>query len=237
MGTQAIFLDEFCLAVMPEKPAITELVVFNTLVPQDRPGYLRRLAFPPEFHKNYARIRVDYDRDLGTPNEGEGLIPDPAQAVLVVDFWRDEEPRVFLVLRTQVLAEQVYSVHADSHVPWDEWGRDAVTIETQFYDHDFYPVRTFVRGVRVTIAEQWPANMPGCYHLRTFDLSQRGRRSLPLQSGVGGTERVLFIDGVNLSLDPHRSIGLWDELQPLGDGSLSLLVRFLAHYVGIEVVG
>lgn len=36
-----IFLDEFRLAVTPEEPNITGLVVFNTLVPQGYPGYLQ----------------------------------------------------------------------------------------------------------------------------------------------------------------------------------------------------
>jgi len=120
VGTQAIFLDEFCMAVIPEPSVVTEFTVFNTLVSQDHSGYLQRLALPPEFHGRGANIRVDRDRDLGTPNKDEVLLPDPAQAVLAIDLLGHQELRVLLVMRSQVLVKRVYTVHTDSPVPWHE---------------------------------------------------------------------------------------------------------------------
>ena len=233
---EAIFLDEFRIAVIPDHLAPTELAVFNTRIPQDHPGYLQRLAFPPEFCNRYAQICVDHGQGLGTPNKGEGLLPDPAQAVITIDIWRDEELRFSLVVPTQVLVEQVYSVCTDSPLPWDEWGRDTVTIE--FLSDDTYGLFTFVHGARVMIAEPFSARSPGGYYVRTFDFSRCGRGSLPLRGGADGTERrVLFEDGANIRFEPDCKIGPWDDLESLSDGSLICLVSFLANYTGIEVVG
>ena len=224
-GTQAIFLDEFCVAAIPSRSAITELTMFNTLVPQDHPGYMRRLAFP--FHHKHADMHLDHDRDLGTPNDDEGLLPDPAQAVLVIDLWSDREPRVLIVVRTQVLVEQVYSMRADSPVPWDEWGRDAVVIEVQNDgDHTMF---TFVHGAQVTIGRAFSPLALGAYDVRTFDFSQRGRYSLPFQGGPDAERRVLFEDGVNVKFEPDDGIGPWGGLKPLSDGSLVHLVSQSSH--------
>ena len=59
--------------------------MFNTLIRQDHPGNLRRFGFPSEFRNWRAKIFVDHDRDLGTPNRDEALIADPAQAVIAME--------------------------------------------------------------------------------------------------------------------------------------------------------
>ena len=236
VGTQAVFLDEFRVAMMRNIWTIAELVVFDTLIPQDHPGYMRRLVYPLEFCDTHATLRVDRDRALGTPNKDEVLLPDPTQVVTVIEFWRDEEPHVLLVMRTQVLVEQVHSVQPDSRVPWDEWGRDAVTIEVQ--SNDGHRVFTFIHGAQVMIAQPFLPHGLGCYHIRTFDFGKRGRSSLPLRDGADGTERrVLFEDGANLDFEPDDGIDIHQELQSLSDGSLMYLVSCLAHYIGSEVPG
>ena len=73
-NTQINFLDEFRVVILVNKSDVTELFVFNTLVPQDHPGNLRRLELPQQFHHTAAKICVDRDRSLGT----QPLIPDPA---------------------------------------------------------------------------------------------------------------------------------------------------------------
>jgi len=232
-GTRAIFLDEFCVAVILGRSAITELAVFNTLVPQDHPGYLQRLAFPLEFRRHKrANVHLDHDRDLGTPSDDEGLLPDPAQAVLVIDLWGDGEPHVLFVVRTQALVEQVHSVRTDSPVPWDEWGRDAVVIEVQ--NDDSHSIFAFVHSAQVKIA-RW-SGVLGRYDVRTFDFSQRGRSSLPLRGGADAERRVLFEAGVNLKFGSDDGSSPWGELKPLSDGSLFDLVSRLTHHIGSEVV-
>ena len=223
-SAQAIFLDEFRVVVIPDRLAITELAVFDTLIPQDHPGYLQRLMFPPEFCNKPAKIHVDGDRDLGTPDKDEVLLPDPAQAVLALCIAQDQGS-VLLVVRTQVLVKQVDSVRTDCRIPWDEWGRDAVAIQLQGDE-----VFTLVHGAQVMV-------VCDSYNIRTFDFGQRGHGSLPLQRrGDGPERRVLFGDGVNVRFKPDR-ICPWGSLESLSDGSVINLVSFLAHYVTREVVG
>jgi len=208
--------------------AIIELAVFNTLVPQGHPGYMRRLVFPLEFRNKWANMHIDLDRDLGTPNTDEKLLPDPAQVVLVVDLGRLQKQRILLVIRTQVLVEQVHSVRADAPVPWDEWGRDAVAIQVQ--NDSLFSLFTFVHGAKVMIAQ--PLSLGGLsnYHVRTFDFSQRGRGSLPLRDGADGTvRRALFEDGENLRFESDNDIGRCGDLRLLGDGSLIRLVSCLTY--------
>jgi len=219
VDTLAIFLDESHVVVIPNRSAITELAMFNTLVPQHRPGYMRRLDFPLEFC-NKRVMHVNLDRDLGTPNM---LLPDPAQAVLVLDLGRDQEHYILLVVRTQALIEQVHSVRADIRVPWDEWGTDTVSIRVQ----NSHRLFTFVHGAQVMVAWPFLGSLRGLrsYRIRTFDFSQRGRGSLPFRDGADGTgRRLLFEDGEYLRFESDETIDLWDELQSLGDGSLIRLV-------------
>lgn len=57
--TEIVFLDEFRMAVLPDRSGITELIVFNTLIPQGSPGNLQRLRLPRRFYGLFADIHVD----------------------------------------------------------------------------------------------------------------------------------------------------------------------------------
>jgi len=70
-GTQVVFLDEFRMAVVPYATGITELTVFNTLVPSGHPGDIIRLGLPQRLHGLAVKIRVDHDRPLGMPIRDE----------------------------------------------------------------------------------------------------------------------------------------------------------------------
>ena len=205
--TQAIFLDEFHVAVIPDRSAITELAVFNTLIPQGHSGYFKRLTLPLEFRDMCANMRFDRDRDLGPSNKDEALLPDPAQAVLVIDIWAGRGLRLLLVVRAQALVKQVRAVRTDFCVPWDEWGRDAVAIEVR--NDRSNRLFTFVHGAQVMVMRK--SSGLG-YDVRTFDFSRRGRGSLPLRSEADGTESVPFEDGADLRFGPEGSIGPRDEL-------------------------
>ena len=144
-NTQINFLDEFRVVILVNKSDVTELFVFNTLVPQDHPGNLRRLELPQQFHHTAAKICVDRDRSLGT----QPLIPDPAQAVLVVELENSWDARVFLVVKTHALIEQTCSTFADPCVPWDEWGRDVMVMEGSMHGGNPH---TFVHGAQIVVA-------------------------------------------------------------------------------------
>ena len=239
-GTQAIFLDEFRVAIIPDKSATAELVVFNTLIPQGHPGHLQRLAFPPEFRGKRANIRIDHGWNTGTLNRDEVLLLDPAQAVLIMELGGRPEPLVLLVIRIQALIEQTYSTRADLSVPLDEWGRNAAVISVPTnHSRILY---TFIHGAQVIFVQTsifGRLDLRGGYHVRTFDFSWRGRGSLPLRGGAGGTKRMLqFEDGVYVRFEPDDSIDPWDVLQSSNDGSLIHLVSYPPpQSIRSEIVG
>jgi len=220
---RVIFLDEFRMIVVPDEWAITELVVFNTLIPQGHPGNLRRFGFPPGFRHWRAKIFVDHDRDLGAPNRDEAFIVDPAQAVIAMQLGEHWEPHLLFVARTQVLIEQSYSVRTDSCIPWDEWREDVVVVEIPMF---FSILPTFVHGTKVAVvgtndAHGWPRR---CHNVRTFDFGRCS--SLQLR---GGTEslRVLFEDGAHFEFESGGGSNSWDELRSLSDESVFCLVSCL----------
>ena len=91
---------------------------------------------------------------------------------------------------------------------------------------------TFVHDAQVMVVRALsPHGLCDC-DVRTFDFSQRGRSSLPLRGGAGGTQRkALYEDGVDLEgFEPDGSINPWYPLQSLSDGRLFHMVSFLAHY-------
>jgi len=95
------------MVVLPNGSDITELIMFNTLIPQGRPGNLRRLGLPQGSHHYQAtKIYIDHDRPLGALNRNEPLIVDPAQADLILEIM-NWDLRVFFVVRIQALVETI----------------------------------------------------------------------------------------------------------------------------------
>ena len=225
-NAQVIFLDEFRMAVIPSWLDITEFAVFNTLIPQDHPGNLRRFGFPPQFRNWHAKIFVDHDRDLGTPNRDEALIADPVQALLVMELMEFAGPHALLVVRTQPF-DQPYPVHGDSSVvPWAEWGRYVVVLWVpELHVPELF---VLVHGAQVMVAwvpysgGWYPQGNP-CYHVRTFNFGQGS--PLPLWSGDNETGwRALFEDGVSFTFESGIDTRGKNELRLLSDGSLFYLV-------------
>jgi len=226
--TQVVFLDEFRMILLPDWSAVTELIVFNTLIPQGRPENLRRLGVPRRFHHQFAKILVDNDRPLGAPNRNEPLIADPAQAVLVLEIISDLNPHTFLVVRMQALVERTRLTSVDSCVPWDEWGADAVVMEV--------PMRSgpeiLIHGAQV--AAVWERAYD--WGIQTFDFSRRGCNSLPpWADGGSGTERsVLFEGEEGLTIQLGRTMISPENLGSLSDGSLIHLVSCFPQSVCSE---
>lgn len=222
-----IFLDEFRMVILPQKLAITELIVFDTLIPEDCPGSLLRLGLPQRFHNRAAYIRADHDRSLGTLNGDEPLIADPAQAVLVLEIMSGRGPQALLIVRMQALAEQMRLTRTGSCVPWDEWSGDGVVVEIPTGDSDR---EVFVHGAQVVVV--WGPHV-GDWDVQTFDFSRRGRSCLPLLGGGGGIKSTRLGNHRDLICRPDGCIYPW-LLKSLSDGSIFHLVSRLPSPLGTK---
>ena len=219
---QVKFLDEFRIIILVNKFDTMELLVFDTLIPQDHPGSSWELELPQRFHNWAATIYTDHERQLGVPDRGEPFIADPNQAVLVIQL-KNYLPGglAFLIVRVQALIEESRPTHADHRVPWDEWGRDAVVAEDLVRSVGWC---IFVHGAQVVVTQTDPFRDQQKYEksLRTFDFSRRGCSSLPLWGGEGGgTQRTVPSEDEGLARpapgDGATPVG---QLRSLNDGSL-----------------
>ena len=218
--TAVTFLDEFRLMVLtPDRSnGLVELVLFNTLLPQDHPRNLRRFRIPPRYRKRFTFVITDRDRSLGTP--GESLITDPAQAILVVDVCNAEEPYHFsLVLCTQTLVARACSMSSDTYIPWNEWEGDAVIMEMPMDDTNI-----LVQGVHMVVVKKCTHVGDNMDHLRlrTFDFSLRGCSTLWDNGGKAGPTD-LYEGGRDFTLEGTGGISDWG-LDSLGNGAFYSLV-------------
>lgn len=246
---QVAFLDKFRLAILCKRQhnQTAELTVFNTLIPQHRPGNMRRLGLSRRSYGRHwtGRMSLDGDRPLGTPDRDEPLIADPTQALLVLELSIGRDPSVFLVIRTQVLLgliDQTPSTCVSSSpVPWDEWMGDTVVIEVQVHDNH---LRVFIHGAQAVFVWSHPVSEPNLRGtsstVQIFDFSRRGRGSpQPPDGGRGGTESIVPLEGGRCFrfYPSDAGAGSDDELRSLGDGNFFYLVSCRPQFVGRGVIG
>ena len=235
MGSGAsgvIFLDEFrtMLATRDTGTGSLQFIVFNTLIPQDCPMSSRRLDLPPQYDSDRcALIHVDQDRSLGTLDRDGPIITDPTQAILVVKLTKLYHGDVLLVVRIQPLIECVCSPRTGAHIPWDEWGRDAVIMENPV---SRYGLDVYVHGTHLVLLEiPYQFVQRGCPRVRTFDFCRHGCSALPLWHKGGGAERkALFLDGSEFVLEATGA-GVatpWGGTGSQGDGNF-FQVSYLSH--------
>ena len=108
---RATFLDEFRIMFSTHdyNGAITELFLFDTLLPQDYPRNLRRVHLPPTYYRVPSTITLP-DTPRGVLSWHEPLIVDPAQAIHIVKIFRADSCRhTILAFRIQALIEKARS--------------------------------------------------------------------------------------------------------------------------------
>ena len=221
----AIFLDEFRMVLF--SPTRTEdppeFTFFNTLVPQDHPGNVRRLRFPQRFRQCTPVVTVDLELPLGALHRDGPFIADPTQALLVVRLWDGIRDYVFVIWRIQTLISHACSTDGNTHIPWDELGRATMTIEPS------EDVLLLIQGVHAIegIARSIPDDN---YYLRLriFDFSRRGSSLLP-ENGTEA-EAALYEGGRDILLDGTDNMdGDW-MVRSLGNGTFYRLVSCLSAY-------
>ena len=221
--TTAIFLDEFRMMLTSPTPTEDppEFTFFNTLVPQDHPNNLRRLRFPQTFRRCMAFLVDGVEMALGTFHSNGPLIADPTQALLVVNLRGGTLSKVFVILRVQALIAHMCSTDGNTHIPWDELGRDAMIMKLP----ENVPL-LLLQGVH--IIEPKTRDIPGDenhFRLRTFDFSRRGS-SLRCEKSANGEWTALYEGEQDIIFEGYESTGGW-TLYSLGNGALYSIVSCL----------
>ena len=202
-----------------------EFMLFNTLVSQDDSRSLRRFRVPQRYRNWFPSVIIDHEMPLGTLNQNEPLIVDPAQAFIVLGLFRGEvSTLVFIILRTQALIKYSCSVNTDTYIPWEEWGKDAMIIEIPTLHLQFY-----VQGTQMIEAKMRRVPGGGMEHicLRTFDFSKWGCSTLRSE-GCEVVPAAWYESGRDLFLEGRGNVEE-QEFDSLGNGTFCYLVSFLRH--------
>ena len=236
----AIFLDEFRVLVTnyDDDRAAPELVVFDTLVPQDHPESFQRFRLPLKYRNRSPHICADRDRPLGAISRSGPLAADPTQSILAVELTPigiNRGPWVLLAVRADALIGCTYSTRTSQRVLWEQWGEGAVVMEIPSneipLDRDDFSI--FVHSSHVAIVICTRNDIPD-YNLYTFDFSKRSRHALPVWNKEGNrTERKSTLEnGRKLTLDGNQ--GMYPEdMVFLGNGTMVYLdqVGYHSHIV------
>ena len=197
-------------------------IVFNTLIPQDHPMSSRRFSLPPQYHDRDHLVFVDRDRPLGALNSDEPITTDPTQTILVIKLSKFGYRNIFLVVRINALIEHVCSTRTDAHLPWDEWGRNAVIMEDRPPGSGL-PI--YVHGTHLAMVSTMPYRngLTDCHRVRTFDFGRRRCGALPFwDEEGGGTERkASFLDGSEFVFEAAgvRNMAMLGSVGSLGNGN------------------
>ena len=229
-GCEVTFLDEFRILATYSRNLsdVPELVVFNTLLPQDHPRSFRRLNLPLKYLGWDVHIHLDLDGSLGIANRDEPLIADQNQAVLLVELssmkWRSE---VFLIVQTRLLIEHVCSLGAEVRIPWNEWGRGAVVMGVANCGIQSSVVAHATRVI--VFSDIGDHELGQRYHIHIFDFTHRGRATLPLSTGDEGEIKrtAAFEDGKSCALKWDFDLG---DLNSLGDSVVISVVSMLSLF-------
>jgi len=207
-----------------------EFMLFNTLIPQDRPRELRRFSVPQKYRDWFPSVNIDHEMPSGTMSRDEPLVVDSTQAITVLNLFRGPA-HVLIVLRTQALIKHACSMGVDTHIPWKELEKDAVVVDVPVYGSSIH-----VQGTHVVVARMHDDPDGGTGHmcLRVFDCSKRGCIKLRGEGDEAGRKAWYeggqdFPLGGNENADPQR-------LCSLANGTFYLVSRLCCPKKACELM-
>jgi hypothetical protein len=177
------FLEGSWLLALSHRIYVSQLLVFNTLLPQQDPRSWRVLDLPPLFKPNPDyRIFTQYEKPLADCPE---FSVDPAQRIFVLVCHMERA----LAVTVEPFIQYMHREHANPWIAWDEWGEEVITVHLppdassiQLYDTKLLALYSS-SGYR----RDWD--------VLTYDLSKSGRNDIQVQQvdeGAGaGYRRVL----------------------------------------------
>jgi hypothetical protein len=174
------FLEESWLLVLSQRSSIPQLLVLNTLLPQQDPTSWRIFNLPTFLKPDtYHRIFTQYERPL---TEHPEFSVDPVQRNFVLFYNRAQA----LVVPVELLVRRMYRMRTSPRIPWDEWGKDviAVCLPPDARTFQLYDTKLLALCGSVNLQE---------WDVLTYDLSKSGLRDIQqVREGVGAECRGVF---------------------------------------------
>ncbi|KAF9649084.1 hypothetical protein BDM02DRAFT_3128625 [Thelephora ganbajun] len=175
-------LEGSWLLALSRRTSGPQLLVLNTLLPQQDPRSWRILQLPPLPRHHHYMIFTRYEDPL---EECSGFLVDPLQRVFAVCSQRG----LTLAIPVELFVQRMCSVRANSYVPWDEWGEDVITVHLH---PDTLLLQLFDTKL---LALRGPTSSPGNLGVEIYNLGKSGRRDVQVQQVSEGlaevTRRVL----------------------------------------------
>ena len=187
-----------------------QLLVLNTLLPQQDPRTWRILHLPPlPNHDKYYSVLTQYEKPVA---ECPGFSMDPTQRIFVVLSLRKQT----FAVPVEPLMQRMYSVHANACIRWEEWGEDVITVHLH---PDTQTLQLFDTRL---LALCGSAHYPEHWGVRMYDLSKSGRGDIQIQRTNEGAGRRYRRD---------LSTPKWFARCKIGDG-----IPYNTQLVGNKVV-
>ena len=163
-----------------------ELFVLNTQLPRHDPRSWRLLQLPPLAHHGTYKVITQYGDPLA---ERSGFSADPAQRNFLLYSYG-----LTLVVPVEVLKRTMAPVRDDPRIPWEEWGKDVITIQPRPDTWTFQLVDT--KALALGRSEEY---------VEIYDLSKMGRKYTQAQLvGQGLDEKSRKIPPTFARYNQHR---------------------------------
>ena len=176
------FLDGSWLLALSHRSCAPQLLVFNTLLPQQDPRSWRILDFPLLFEPNPDyHIFTQYEKPLADCPE---FSVDPAQRIFILVYHQARG----LAVPVEPFIRQMRCEHDNPWIAWDEWGEEVIAVHLP-------PDASSIQLYDMKVLALCSSGYSRDWDVQTYDLSKSGRNDIQVQQvdeGVGaGCRRVL----------------------------------------------
>ena len=170
------FLEGSLLVALSDRGSDPQLLVFDTLLPQQGPENWRILQLPRLPRHTFYMVPAQHGNP---PAERPEFLVDPAQRNFVVQSYRGPA----LVIPVELFIRVVHSPRADSCIRWEDWEKHIMKL-------DPHPDTVAVQLVDAkALALRTSPPYPEGWGVEVYDLSKSGQKDVQVQEAGEGQDK------------------------------------------------